>query len=103
MFWPFQQHRPAAVDPRVAEVHRFRSITEPTTEDAESLLRAWQFSPGEQITVYLVRPARIWRHALLAEPDWVIALEEGAVLHNWTVQQILAAVTKLAERSAIAL
>jgi hypothetical protein len=103
MFWPFKRRRPAAVDPRIEAYDRFRSIAEPTTQDAEALLGAWQFDPGEQITVYLVRPARVWRHTLLAEPDWGIALEDGAVLHDWTVRQVLAAVTKLAERSGIVL
>jgi hypothetical protein len=78
-------------------------MAEPTTQDAEALLSLWQFSPGGPIRLGFVRPARVWRHALLTEPDWVIVLEEGVVLHDWTAGRVLAAVMKLAERSRIAL
>jgi hypothetical protein len=73
------------------------------TGDAEELLRAWQFVPGEEIAVFLVRTARIWRHQLLPEPDWVVSLESGVVLHDWTVKQTIRAVQKLAERLGIPL
>jgi hypothetical protein len=92
-----------AVDPRVTEFHRFRLMAEPTTQDAEALLNAWQFTPGDPITLGFIRPARIWRHALLVEVDWVIVMEEGVVLHSWTVAQVVGAVTKLAQRQGIAL
>lgn len=97
------RRRPLAVDPAVTAYRRFRSMPEPTTDDAIALLIEWEFDPGEEIAVFLVRPARLWRHQMLPEPEWAITLEDGVVLHHWTVTQILAAVTKLAERQEVAL
>jgi len=87
----------------VIAYHRFRSLPEPTTEDAVELLTAWEFDRGEEVAVFLVRVATTWRHDKLPELEWVITLEDDIILHDWTVKGIIAAVVKLAERRGVSL
>lgn len=103
MWWPFRRRPAKAHAARIAAFRHFEAIGQPTANDAEVLLRVWEFDIGEKVTVFLVRPANMWRHKLLPEPQWALLLEEGAVLHAETVERICDTVTKLAERLGVRL
>lgn len=106
MWWPFRRRRPPAPDvyaAAVAAYHQFMATAQPTAAEAAALLRVWGFDAGSEITVFLVRSARVWRHKMLPEPEWALTLEDGAVLHAQAAERVALAVTKLAERLGVVL
>ena len=90
---------PAAPLPeRVVAFRDFCEEPEPrTSAEVHTLLDLWEFEPGTELAVFLVRPARLRWHKDLPEAEWCLVIEDTQVLHADRVDRVLQTIAHLAK------